>query len=163
MITFEMDEALIDARHQELAEEALEKTLDFLEFEYEVDVSLTTTNNEMIQEINREHRNIDRATDVLSFPMIDWPLACDFDYLEDRMDYHINPETGNILLGDIVLSMDKVSDQAAEYGHSEEREYVFLIVHSLLHLFGYDHMDEEEERLMIDAQKDILRMIDYDN
>ena len=163
MFTFEMDDSIIDVRYQEIALDALDKTLNYLDFSYEVDVCLTTTTNEVIQEINAEHRNIDRATDVLSFPMIDWPDTCDFNYLEKHMDYHINPETGNVLLGDIILSMDKVVSQAKEYGHSEEREYVFLIVHSLLHLFGYDHMEQDEEQQMIQTQKDILTTIRYDN
>ncbi len=141
---------------------AIEKSLDYLDFEYECDVTLTVTNNETIKDINREYRELDKPTDVLSFPMIDWPVACDYEFLEQQLDFCINPDTGCVLLGDIVISMDKVESQAHEYGHSEEREFVFLIVHSMLHLFGYDHMEPDEEIAMISMQKDILGTIDYE-
>ncbi len=161
MIIYDMEDVPISKRYQDLAEMTLNQTLDYLKFDYEVDVSFTTTNNTVIQEINQEYRDIDKATDVLSFPLIDWPSPCDYDFLEEGISLYMNPENNHVLLGDIVLSMDKVKDQAEAYGHSEEREYVFLIVHSLLHLFGYDHMTETDEKEMIRLQKEILQEIDY--
>lgn len=163
MIIYDMEDVPISRRYQDLAEITLNQTLDYLKFDYEVDVSFTTTNNAVIQEINQEYRAINKATDVLSFPLIDWPSPCDYDYLEEGISLYMNPDNNHILLGDIVLSMDKVKDQAEAYGHSEEREYVFLILHSLLHLFGYDHMTEDDEKEMIRLQKEILQNIDYNN
>lgn len=162
MIIYDDEDYKISKEFKELGILAINKSLDFLEFEYEVDVTITTTTNEEIKLINKEHRNIDKATDVLSFPMIEWPKPKDYDYLEKNIYLNMNPDTECILLGDIVLSMDKVKSQAEEFGHTIEREYVFLIVHSMLHLFGYDHMEEDEEQQMINMQKDILITIDYE-
>lgn len=162
MYFFDDEDVPMSDRLKELAEMSIEATLDYLEFEYEVDVELILTNNSSIQAINKEHRNIDMATDVLSFPMIDWLAPCDYDFFEQHIDSYVDPDSGCILLGDIILSMDKVIEQANEYGHSIEREFVFLIVHSMLHLFGYDHMTDLEEDTMIQLQKTILEMIDYE-
>lgn len=162
MIIYDDEDYQISDEFKELGIEAIDKSLDFLEFDYDVDVTITTTTNDEIQLINKDHRHIDKATDVLSFPMIEWPTPCDYDYLEANMFTNINPDTECVVLGDIVLSMDKVKSQALEYGHSIEREYVFLIVHSMLHLFGYDHMVESEEQQMINMQKNILKTIDYE-
>jgi probable rRNA maturation factor len=162
MIYFDEEDMKIDNTFKDIAIEAINKSLDFLEFEYEIDVTLIITDNETIRSINLEHRKIDRATDVLSFPMIEWPFPKDYDYLEANISLNMNPDNDCILLGDIVLSMDKVASQALEFGHSLQREFVFLIVHSMLHLFGYDHMTVEEEKEMIQIQKDILLTIDYE-
>lgn len=162
MYYFDEDDVTISERLKELAIEAIEASLDYLEFEYEVDIGITITNNEGIQSINKEHRDIDKPTDVLSFPMIDWPFPCDYDYFEANMQSFIDPDSACIILGDIILSMDKIGEQADEYGHSEEREFAFLIVHSMLHLFGYDHMTDSEEEQMIRLQKNILENIDYE-
>ncbi len=92
-------------------------------------VDITIVDNAMIREINREHRNIDRATDVLSFPLGE-------DGVYDR-----HPETGAYMLGDIVISIERAQEQAEEYEHSFQREVGYLVVHSMLHLLGYDHVD----------------------
>jgi len=162
LIIYDDEDYEVSEAFKELGIIAVNKSLDFLEFDYEVDVTITTTTNNEIRQINKEHRQIDKATDVLSFPMIEWPKACDYDYLEANIFMNMNPDTQCVLLGDIVLSMDKVKSQADEFGHTIEREYVFLIVHSMLHLFGYDHMVDEEEQQMINMQKDILKTIDYE-
>ena len=162
MILNDDDDYNIDNEFKELGIEAVNKSLDYLAFEYEVDVTITTTTDKEIRLINKEHRNIDKATDVLSFPMIEWPSPKDYEYLEANIFMNMNPDTQCVILGDIVLSMDKVKSQASEFGHSIKREYVFLIVHSMLHLFGYDHMVVEEEQQMISMQKDILKTIDYE-
>jgi len=161
MIIFDIEEVTISERLLELAKISVDKSIDFLSFDYEVEISFTTVTNESIRQINKEYRGIDASTDVLSFPMIDWPRPCDFHWLEKAIDSHLNPDNGYLVLGDIVLSMDKVKSQAVEYGHSLEREFVFLIVHSMLHLFGYDHMTENEERSMRQYQNKILETIDY--
>jgi probable rRNA maturation factor len=159
MVFIESEE--LSGRLMELADEAVNACLDYLKCEYACDVSLSIVDNETIQSINKEHRQIDKATDVLSFPMVSWTKPCDYHYLEQNYSLLMNPETENILLGDIILSMDKVKEQAEAYEHSIEREYAFLIVHSMLHLFGYDHMNEVEEKAMISMQKDIMSTIEY--
>ncbi len=159
MILFDDEDWKLSDEEKELATESILAVLDEVAFEYEVEVSFTTMNNALIRDINREHRDIDKATDVLSFPMIDWPSPLDYTYMESVFDSIVNPETESILLGDIVLSMDKVLEQAVDYGHSKEREYSFLIVHSMLHLLGFDHMTPEEEEAMIQWQKRIMKRI----
>ncbi|MEE1315501.1 MAG: rRNA maturation RNase YbeY [Faecalimonas sp.] len=138
-----------------LALRVIEAACDYEKCPYEVELSLLLTMNAEIQEMNREYREIDRATDVLSFPMLDYPQAGSFAFLEDEPAC-FHPETGELLLGDIVISKEKVISQAQEYGHSMEREYAFLIAHSMLHLFGYDHMEDEERAVMEEKQREIL-------
>lgn len=143
---------------EELAHKVIEAALDYVDCPYEAEVNLLLTMNEEIREMNCNFREIDRATDVLSFPMVDYERAGEFDFLEERMDY-FHPETGELMLGDIVISKEKVISQAEEYGHSIEREYAFLIAHSMLHLFGYDHMEEEERVVMEQKQAEILESL----
>ena len=142
--------------YEALAAKVIDFTLDHEAFPYECEVNLTLTDNEGIREINREYREIDKPTDVLSFPMLSYEMAGDFSQLEDDYDDNFNPDTGEIMLGDIIISVDKVAEQAESYGHSEEREFAFLIVHSMLHLFGYDHMTPEEAAEMEEKQRIIL-------
>lgn len=142
--------------YRELANTVIMAAMDWEEFPYEAEVNLTLVDNEMIREINDCHRQIDKATDVLSFPMISYDAPADYSLLEEAVDAYINPDTGEVMLGDIVISVDKVLSQAEEYGHSPKREYAFLIVHSMLHLFGYDHMEAEEAKLMERRQREIL-------
>ena len=144
---------------EEIAKKVIDAALDYVGCPYEAQVNLLLTMNEQIHEMNLEFRGIDRPTDVLSFPMIDYETPGEFDFLEERDDC-FDPETGELSLGDIVISKEKVVEQAEEYGHSVLREYAFLIAHSVLHLTGYDHM-EEEERLQMEAkQKDIMEILD---
>ncbi len=134
----------------------VEKALDMENCPYEVELNVILTDNYEIQEINKSHREIDAPTDVLSFPMIDYTIPADFSGLEEDEGDYFNPETGELLLGDIIISVEKIIEQAAEYGHSEERELAFLTAHSMLHLFGYDHMEEEERIVMEEKQNNIL-------
>ncbi len=141
--------------YRALAKRVVEFTLDHEGFPFEAEVNLTLTDNKGIHEINRTYRQIDRPTDVLSFPLIAYEKAGDFSKVE-KEDDNFNPDTGEAMLGDIVISVPKVKEQAKEYGHSEEREYAFLIVHSMLHLFGYDHMTPEEAEYMEAKQREVL-------
>lgn len=152
----EEGELKLDLPCIELAEKVINAALDYVNCPYEAEVNLLLTMNDEIQEMNRNFRSIDRSTDVLSFPMIDYEEAGNFDFLEDVMDA-FHPESGELMLGDIVISKEKVIAQAEEYGHSIEREYAFLIAHSMLHLFGYDHMEEDERIIMEQKQKEILK------
>ena len=131
-------------------------SVDFLECPYECQVAVTLVNDEQIHEINLENRNIDRATDVLSFPMMDFDQPNDLSLVEANPQDYFDPESGELLMGDIVISLEHVSAQAKEYNHSERREIAFLTAHSCLHLFGYDHMTEEEAEQMQSMQEDIL-------
>jgi probable rRNA maturation factor len=115
--------------------------------------------NERIHEINLDTRQIDAPTDVLSFPMLDFSYPADFSGIEDGWGGYVNPDTGEVLLGDIVVSIDRVRSQAVEYGHSERREYAFLIAHSMLHLMGYDHMVPEDATVMEEHQRVILNAL----
>ena len=117
---------------------------------------MTLTDNEGIHAINKEYRQIDRPTDVLSFPMLSYETPGDFSFLSDENEDDFNPDTGEVMLGDIIISVDKVKEQAIEYGHSEKREFAFLITHSMLHLFGYDHIDPKDAAIMEPKQKQIL-------
>lgn len=114
------------------------------DIEDDAEVSVTLVDNARIQELNKEFRNIDRETDVLSFP------------LGGDEGYEVDPDNDAILLGDIVISLEKAKAQAEEYGHSYEREVAFLITHSLFHLLGYDHTTPEEEKEMFEKQEKVL-------
>lgn len=140
---------------KDTAERVLEFTMDYLGCPYEADVNLLLTDDDAIHEINKEQRGIDRATDVLSFPMEDYPTPGDFTFLEEVSDC-FHPESGELLLGDIVISGDRVVEQAENYGHSTLREFAFLMVHSLLHLMGYDHMEPGDAKIMEKKQAEIL-------
>ena len=141
---------------QEIAEAVVSETLDYEDCPYEVQVNIILTNNEEIQQINQEQRGVDAPTDVLSFPMIEYAYPSDFTVLEADDMNSFDPDTGELILGDIVISVDKVIEQADKYGHDVKREYAFLIAHSMLHLFGYDHMDEVERENMELKQEEIL-------
>lgn len=143
---------------KKLAEEVIDAALDYVGCPYESEVNLLLTMNEQIQEMNANFRDIDRATDVLSFPMVDYEVPGEFDFLEERDDC-FNPETGELVLGDIVISKEKVVSQAEEFGHSIKREYAFLIAHSMLHLSGYDHMEEEERLEMERMQRELMEKL----
>lgn len=123
---------------------------------YEVQVSVTITDNESICRLNRETRGIDSATDVLSFPNVDFEQEGVFCIDEDREADYFDPESGELILGDIVISAEKVREQAKSYGHGQRREFAFLVAHSMLHLCGYDHMEENEAAVMEKKQEDVL-------
>lgn len=123
---------------------------------YETEVNVLITDQERIREYNRQHRGIDSATDVLSFPNVDYDTPGDFSIVEKNELAYANPDTGEIYLGDIILCKERIFFQAQEYGHSVLREFSFLIAHSMLHLLGYDHMEPEEESIMTGKQEKIL-------
>lgn len=126
---------------------------------YETEVNLLLTDNEGIQEFNKETRNIDAPTDVLSYPNVEYDVPGNFDIAEEQEAGCFNPDSGELILGDIIISVDKVIAQANEYGHSPKREFAFLVAHSMLHLSGYDHMTPEEEQEMIKKQEMVLNTL----
>ena len=119
-------------------------------------VNVLITDSDGIRQLNRDYRNIDSPTDVLSFPNIDFDEPSDFSIPDDRRADYTDPETGEMLLGDIILNADRIFSQAEEFGHSVKREMAFLTAHSCLHLCGYDHMTPEEEKEMFSRQDMIL-------
>lgn len=141
---------------EEIITEVVKEALRYEACPYDIELNVLLTDNTAIQEINLEQRGIDAPTDVLSFPMIEYETPADFSTVEEAVEDCFNPETGELLLGDIVISVDKVLEQAENYGHSTKRELAFLVAHSMLHLFGYDHMEDEERLVMEEKQREIL-------
>lgn len=123
---------------------------------YEVQVNLLLTDNEGIRSFNSQHRGIDKETDVLSFPNLDFEKESDFSACNGKEADCFDPDTEELILGDIIISVDKVKEQALNYGHSEEREFAFLVAHSMFHLCGYDHMTDEEAKRMEEKQEAVL-------
>ena len=161
-MTFEIEnevEIPFDFDYKKVIQDVILQSLDYENCPYEAEVNVLLTGNDEIHEINLEQRQIDRPTDVLSFPMVDYYTPADFSHLEDGGDIYFHPETGELMLGDIIISVDKVLEQAEAYGHSQTRELAFLVAHSMLHLMGYDHMEEEERIDMERRQEEILNQL----
>ena len=155
-ISYESEKKL-DIPYEDIVNKMVVSALDFENCPYEAEVSVTFVDDEAIRKINSEYRGIDKSTDVLSFPFNEFEIPGNFDDIEESVDA-FNPETGELLLGDIILSTDHIKEQAIEYGHSETRELAFLVVHSMLHLMGYDHMVDEDRVIMEERQRKILEL-----
>ena len=138
------DESLND--YQSVYESLVVKTLKHLGLEFDPYISVTFVDNEFIHNINREYRHIDRPTDVIYFAFLDGDENKDKIFHSKQM----------VVLGEIYISFDKAREQAVAYGHSLDRELRFLFVHGLLHLLGYDHMTEDDEKIMFSLQEEIL-------
>lgn len=133
-----------------------EAVLEMEDCPYETQVNLLLTDNEGIREYNRDYRRIDAPTDVLSFPNLDYEEISDFETAAASEADCFDPESGELVLGDIIISVERVVLQAEEYGHSRKREFAFLVAHSMLHLCGYDHMEAREASVMEAKQKQVL-------
>ena len=138
----------ISGEIMEAVEKACLETLKYEEFDEDCEISLSFVTNEEIHQINRQFRNVDAPTDVLSFPQLTF---------EEGEEADVN-ENGEIVLGDIIISVERAKEQAEEYGHALKMEIAFLTVHSMLHLLGYDHMEKDEEEDMFRRQKEILEI-----
>lgn len=145
-----------DFEIEALVREITDMVLTMEQCPYEAQINLLITDNEGIRELNRNFRNLDAPTDVLSFPAIPFGKESDFAMVEEREADFFDPDSGELLLGDIMISAEKVKEQALKYGHSEKREFGFLVAHSLLHLCGYDHMEPEEAARMEAKQRTAL-------
>lgn len=141
---------------EEIIRDIVLEALDYAECPYEAEVNVVLTDNPGIGQVNLECRGVEGPTDVLSFPMLEYLRPADFSMVEEMFADCFNPESGELMLGDIMISVDKVEEQAEKYGHSQERELAFLTAHSMLHLFGYDHMEEAERLEMERKQREIL-------
>ena len=168
-ISYEAEEPL-EIPYEEIIKRVVKAALDQEGCPYEAEVSVTLTTAGEVQRINKEFRGIDSTTDVLSFPMAEYETPADFSFLEDEDAIDcFNPETGELLLGDIILSVERIRSQAEEYGHSLTRELAFLTAHSMLHLMGYDHIEEtdriqmeERQRLLMERLAISREQVDYE-
>lgn len=156
LITDIQTEEKFDFDPEKVAERVIEEVLRQEQFPEEAEVSLVVTDEEEVHRLNLEFRGIDRTTDVLSFPALDFESPSDFDCIDETC---YDPDNDCVMLGDIVICAQKVRQQAAEYGHSEMREFAFLVAHSMLHLCGYDHMTPEEAEVMEERQERALQTL----
>ncbi|WP_010244060.1 rRNA maturation RNase YbeY [Acetivibrio cellulolyticus] len=138
----------------ELVKRAVNSSLEFEKFSIPSEISVMFVDDEGIREINREHRSIDKPTDVLSFPIVDM-----YEGVINSDDGDFDLDEDLLLLGDIVISLEMTKLQAQEYGHSFERELAFLLTHGVFHLLGYDHDSPEREEKMISKQYGVLEIL----
>lgn len=136
------DKIDISEEINEIIEKVIKEVLVYENQSLDCEVSISFVDNAEIRELNKDYRGIDRETDVLSFPM------------DDEFTFE-----GPVLLGDVIISLEKALEQSEEFGHSINREIAYLTAHSMLHLLGYDHMDEEEKSLMRGKEKEIMRKL----
>ena len=150
-----------DFSYEEVLTQVVNEAVSYEKCPYVCEVNITLTDNQGIRTINQEFRGLDIPTDVLSFPMVDYEMAGDFSHLDtlEAQNMYFNLESGELLLGDIVISVERAKEQAKEYGHSLKREMAFLTAHSMLHLMGYDHMEEKEAEEMQEHQRRILAQL----
>lgn len=161
MINFEYETKIpLECDYETIMTKVIKKAISYESCPYKAEVNCILTGSEEIKKMNQEYRGINQATDVLSFPMVEYNAPSDFANLSESFD-NFNPDTGELLLGDIVISVEKVMEQAKTYGHSIERELAFLTAHSMLHLFGYDHMADDERIVMEKKQEEILSSLGY--
>ena len=160
LFSYETDADLGVGDYEELIKDVISAVLESEGCPYEAEVNVTIGDDETIRIINRDFRDIDKETDVLSFPAVEFGTPGDFEGMaaefEENSFMYFNPDTGELMLGDMILSADRVRKQAEEYGHTRKRELAFLVAHSMFHLFGYDHMTETEAREMESEQESVL-------
>ena len=145
----EQDKHPVTYKLKMLTRRAVETVLEHEQYNNPCEVSVTYTDNRQIHGLNLQYRGVDRPTDVLSFPLMDFTGESDEPVADEPV----------VSLGDIVISLEKAAEQANEYGHSFDREVAFLTVHSMLHLLGYDHMEEDEERDMRARQRTVMELL----
>ena len=140
-----------ESNEEEIINKVVATVLELEGIKHDLDIYITLTNNEEIHKINKEHRNVDRPTDVLSFPM----------YERDEIPQLREEKKNDMeeILGDIIISIPKIKEQAEEYGHSYERELAYLTTHGMLHLLGYDHMIDEEKVVMREHEEKVLEKL----
>lgn len=148
-----------DFEPKEIADDVAAKVLELEGCPYEAMVNILLTDDAGILQFNRDFREIDAPTDVLSFPNIAYENPANFSHVEDQAADCFEPDTGELVLGDIIINVDRVRLQARGYGHSEKREFAFLLAHSMLHLLGYDHMTEKEAAVMEEKQEQALQIL----
>jgi len=148
----EQDKVALDDNINILIEKTIDLCMKSEKLDKAYEVSVIIVDDEEIRAINKEHRDIDKSTDVLSFPMVEFVNG---ELISDEGDYDMDLD--ELMLGDIIISAETAKRQAIEYGHSFEREVAFLTAHSCFHLLGYDHMEEAEEKVMLNKQEVVLK------
>jgi probable rRNA maturation factor len=148
LIENKQNSILVDHTIMTIAEKVVDTAFNREHFPYGYEVGVTLVDNETIAALNREYRNIDAPTDVLSFAMLEGDEVIDLN------------EDGEAIMGDIIVSMPRAVEQAGEYGHSVEREFAYLLLHGVLHLLGYTHEDAGNARKMRNREEDILHDLD---
>lgn len=148
--------AKLDFDYEDIIKKVVLECLEYEDCPYEAEISIILTDDDEIKDINRQFRGMDTPTDVLSFPAIEYSSPGDFSVLDEEEADYFNPDTGELILGDTVISVDRAISQAKEYGHSITREIAFLAAHSMFHLMGYDHISDEDRAIMEDRQKEVL-------
>lgn len=148
---------VLDFDALQIAENVIGTALEIYKCPYSVCVSLYLVDESAIQAVNLDTRGINQVTDVLSFPNIPFEKEADFSILDRESDYYtyFDPDTDELILGEIMICQKKMIEQASTYGHSILREFAFLVTHSILHLLGYDHM-EENQRIRMEKEQDII-------
>lgn len=141
---------------QEVFEKVAKEVLNAERCPYEACINLLLTDNAGIRRYNSEYRGIDKETDVLSFPNVDYKTAGDFAVVEEQEADCFDLSSGELMLGDIIVSVEKIEEQSQEYRHGELREFAFLVAHSMYHLCGYDHVSEEDASVMERKQEMVL-------
>jgi len=144
----------VDDKLEKMIKAVVLAAISLEKFQKPVEISVTLVDNEQIREINREYRDKDMVTDVLSFPMLEFDENHQLIAEYEVGDYNYDDEV--LLLGDIVISLERAKEQAEEYGHSFEREVGFLTAHSMFHLFGYDHENEHDREVMRSREEAVL-------
>ena len=152
IIENEQDKIEFTQEHEKLIKDVIEAALKHEGFEHDCFVSVTVTDNESIRIINNEQRNIDSATDVLSFPVLEFENG---EMIENAGDVFED----KLILGDIVLSLERAEEQSVDFGHSFEREIGYLVCHSVLHLLGYDHENDDEREIMREKEEATLETL----
>ncbi len=151
IIENEQNKEAVTKEMTDVLQSVCDKVMELEQCDFDAEISVTFVDNDQIREINREHRGIDKATDVLSFPMLE------FDENGEAVAEDAECDGDLVMLGDIVISLERAREQSQEFGHSFIREAAFLTAHSMLHLLGYDHVDDEEgERIMREKQNAVL-------
>ena len=148
ILEFEDEKGLLDKQTRELMQRCADAAQRTEGVSCPLSVFISVVDDEEIRTINREQRSKDASTDVLSFPTVNYPKGKTAGQCESLLREEYDPDTDACALGDIVISMDHVRAQAAEYGHSERRECGYLLTHGLFHLMGYDHMTDEDKPVM---------------
>ena len=144
---------------EEIANKIISAVLELEKCPYKAEVNLLLTDDDNIHDINKTYRRIDQPTDVLSFPMIKFENPADFSSFKMNFDSLFNQDSGELVLGDIVISVETILRQAKEYNHSVKREFAFLMTHSMLHLLGYNHIEHAERLVMEERQKAVLELV----
>lgn len=152
-------EILFEFDLEQTVEAVTGEVLSMLNCPYEVQVNVLITDNEGIRRLNAQFRKTDKETDVLSFPNAEFDVPGGFESIEHQESECFDPDSGELILGDVILSAPKIKEQAEAYGHSERREFAFLTAHSILHLCGFDHMSEEEAKVMEEKQETALNSL----